>query len=144
MHQCDVGHGMSHGPIGAGKSTIGAYMIARSFKTPGMQVFCFDKGMSSYILTKACGGQDWDLGNDKINAAPLINIDHQTEREWAHGYVSALLRLALDRNLEPLEDDAVWLALELLAGRRGTSAPSPHFKGCCRTPCSRRRSAATR
>jgi type IV secretion system protein VirB4 len=57
------------------------------------------------------------LGNDVIRAAPLINIDQLVEREWAHWYICTLLRLALDRNLDPGEDDAVWRGLELLAGR---------------------------
>ena len=69
------------------------------------------------LASKACGGEHWDLGNDVIRASPLINIDQLVEREWAHWYVCTLLRLALGRNLDPLEDDAVWRALELLAGR---------------------------
>ena len=115
LHVSDVGHGLGLGPIGTGKSTLAAYIIAQSFKIPNMQVFVFDKGLSSFILTKACGGEHWDLGNDVIRAAPLINIDQLVEREWAHWYVSTLLKLGLGRNLDPLEDEAVWRALELLA-----------------------------
>jgi type IV secretion/conjugal transfer VirB4 family ATPase len=117
LHVSDVGHGLALGPIGAGKSTLASYIIAQSFKIPNMQVFAFEKGLSAYILTKACGGEHWDLGNDVIHAAPLINMDQLVEREWAHGYVCTLLKLSLGRNLEPLEDEAVWRALELLAGR---------------------------
>jgi type IV secretion system protein VirB4 len=113
-HVSDVGHGIIVGPIGAGKSTIIDFMIAQSFRIPDMQVFVFDKGYSSFILTKACGGQHWDLGNDMISAAPLINVDQDIEREWADGYVSALTRAALRRDLTPIEDDALWRALELL------------------------------
>jgi type IV secretion system protein VirB4 len=100
--------------VGTGKSTILDLMIAQSFRIPGMQVFVFDKGYSSFILTKACGGQHWDLGNDHLSAAPLINVDQEVEREWAHGYLSALLRISLGRDLQPVEDDAVWRALELM------------------------------
>jgi type IV secretion system protein VirB4 len=116
-HVGDVGHGLIIGPIGSGKSTIIDFMIAQSFRIPGVQVFVFDKGYSSFVLTRACGGHHWDLGNDPISAAPLINVDQDIERDWAHGYVSALLRIALNRVLEPLEDEAVWRALELLSGR---------------------------
>ena len=70
-HVSDVGHGIIIGPIGSGKSTFIDFMIAQSFRIPDMQVFVFDKGYSSFILTKACGGQHWDLGNDPISAAPL-------------------------------------------------------------------------
>lgn len=115
LHVSDVGHGLGLGPIGAGKSTLAAYIIAQSFKIPNMQVFVFDKGLSSYVLTKACGGEHWDLGNDVVRAAPVINVDQPVEREWAQGYVCTLLKLALGRNLDPREDEAVWRALELLA-----------------------------
>jgi type IV secretion system protein TrbE len=113
-HVSDVGHGIIVGPVGTGKSVILDLMIAQSFRIPDMQGFVFDKGYSSFILTKACGGQHWDLGNDPISAAPLINVDQEIEREWAHGYVAALSRIALSRDLAPVEDDAVWRALELL------------------------------
>lgn len=113
-HVSDVGHGLMVGPIGAGKSTLIDFMIAQSFRIPDMQVFVFDKGYSSFILTKACGGQHWDLGNDPISAAPLIGVDQDIEREWAHGYISALLRIALGRDLAPVKDDAGWRALELM------------------------------
>lgn len=118
MHVSDVGSGVILGPVGGGKSTLGNYMAAQSFKIPEMQTFVFDKGRSFYVLTKACGGEHWDLGNDHIKAAPLIDIDQQGEREWAHDYIAALLRLALNRNLFPEEDDALWRALQLLAGRQ--------------------------
>jgi type IV secretion system protein VirB4 len=114
-HVSDVGDGAIFGPIGSGKTTLIDFMIAQSFKIERMQVFVFDRGLGSYVLTKAAGGQHWHLGNDPMSAAPLINIDQETEREWAHGYISTLLRIALDRVLLPLEDDALWRALELLA-----------------------------
>jgi type IV secretion system protein TrbE len=116
-HVSDVGHGVIIGPVGSGKSTLAAFIMAQAFRVPNMQVFAFDKGYSSFILTKACGGQHWDLGNDVINAAPLINIDQEVEREWAHGYVSNLIRIALTRDLTAREDDDVWQALVLLSGR---------------------------
>lgn len=118
--ESDVGHGAIFGPVGTGKSTLVNYMAAQSFKIPNMQVFVFDKGRSSFVLTKACGGQHWDLGNDFIPAAPLINIDQEVERQWAHGYVTRLLQIALGHELQPLEDDALWRALELLGGRPRT------------------------
>jgi type IV secretion system protein TrbE len=115
--ESDVGHGAILGPTGMGKTTLADFMIAQSFKIPEMQAFVFDRGLGSYLLTKAAGGQHWHLGNDPISAAPLINIDQEIEREWAHSYITALLRLALNRALSPLEDEALWRALELLANR---------------------------
>jgi type IV secretion system protein TrbE len=115
MGDGDVGNGMGLGPIGAGKSTLADYMIAQSFKIPRMQSFTFEKGRSAYILTKACGGEHWDLGNDRLRAAPLINVDDEAERQWTHGYVRTLLRLSMGRELDPAEDEALWRKLELLA-----------------------------
>jgi type IV secretion system protein VirB4 len=114
-HVSDVGHGLVMGNIGSGKSTLLDLIMAQAFRVPEMQVFCFDKGYSSFILTKACGGQHWDLGNDEISAAPLIGVDQKAEQDWAHGYVTALLRLSLNRPLVPPEDAAVWRAIELMA-----------------------------
>jgi type IV secretion system protein TrbE len=115
MHVSDVGHGIGCGQIGSGKSTLNCYMIAQFQKFLRAQVFAFEKGRSAYVLTKAAGGEHWDLGNDTIRAAPLIGIDQLVEREWAHGYIVILLRLALHRELTPAEDEALWRALELLA-----------------------------
>jgi type IV secretion system protein VirB4 len=114
-HVSDIGHGAIFGIVGAGKSTLLQFMIAQAFKILGMQVFVFDRGMSSFILTKALGGEHCHFGNDRISAAPLINVDQEIERQWAHGYMVTLLRMALDRPLSPTEDDALWRALELLA-----------------------------
>jgi type IV secretion/conjugal transfer VirB4 family ATPase len=113
----DVGNGVVASPIGSGKTTLANFMNAQFAKIPHSQAFVFEKGMGAFVLTKAMGGEHWDLGNQRINAAPLINVDQPVEREWAHGYVSALLRMALGRQLSPLEDEALWRALELLAGR---------------------------
>jgi type IV secretion system protein TrbE len=115
LHVSDVGAGAIFGPIGTGKTTLFGFMIAQSFKVPGMQVFVFDRGLGSFVLTKAAGGQHWHLGEDAISAAPLINVDQEVEREWAHGYVSTLLQIALNRPLSLLEGEALWRALELLA-----------------------------
>lgn len=117
FHVSDVGHGIIIGTVGAGKSTLLCYMIAQAFRIPEMQAFVFDKGRSFYALAKACGGEHWDLGEDVLKAAPLINVDQPVEAEWAHGYISYLLVKALKRDLRPLENDALWRAIELLAGR---------------------------
>jgi type IV secretion system protein VirB4 len=117
-HVSDVGHGGIFGPSGHGKTTLLDFMIAQAFKlSRTMQVFVFDQKLGSYLLTKAMGGEHWNLGVDQINAAPLINVDQELEREWAHDYIDTLLRIALDRQLLPDEDDALWRALELVAGQ---------------------------
>jgi len=112
-HVGDVGHNLVIGPVGAGKSTFLGVIEAQAFRVPDMQVFHFDKGYSSFILTKACGGDHFDIGEDEIAACPLIGVDDEGERTWAQEYLENLIQL---QNLKvlPQHRKALWRALELL------------------------------
>jgi type IV secretion system protein TrbE len=68
-------------------------MLAQFRRVPNAQVFWFDKGLSSYALTKAVVGTHWNLGDDDLAAAPLIGIDQPREFEWAQGFCERLLVL---------------------------------------------------
>lgn len=93
LHHGDVGHTMIIGPTGAGKSTLLGLILAQFRRVPRAQVFWFDKGFSSYALTKAVGGEHWSLGEDQLAAAPLAGIADPREAEWAQGFVERILRL---------------------------------------------------
>ena len=112
-HVGDVGHCLVIGPTGAGKSVLLGTTIAQAFRVPGMQVFNFDKGYSSFVLTKACGGDHLDIGEDEIAACPLIGVDDEGERTWAQEYLEALLQLQ-NVKISPPQRKALWRALELL------------------------------
>jgi type IV secretion system protein VirB4 len=112
-HIGDVGHCLVIGPTGAGKSVLLCTTIAQAFRVPAMQVFNFDKGYSSFVLTKACGGDHLDIGEDEIAACPLIGVDNEGERTWAQEYLEALLQLQ-NMKTSPPQRKALWRALELL------------------------------
>src|SRR5271166_2439632 len=112
-HVGDVGHGLVIGPTGGGKSVFLGTTIAQAYRVPGMQVFNFDKGYSSFVLTKACGGDHLDIGEEEIAACPLIGVDDEGERTWAQEYLEALLQLQ-NVKVSPPQRKALWRALELL------------------------------
>ena len=112
-HIGDVGHCLVIGPTGAGKSVLLCTTIAQAFRVLDMQVFNFDKGYSSFVLTKACGGDHLDIGEDEIAACPLIGVDNEGERTWAQEYLEALLQLQ-NVKISPPQRKALWRALELL------------------------------
>jgi type IV secretion system protein TrbE len=114
LHVGDVGHTLVFGPTGSGKSTLLALLMAQFFRYPNAQVFAFDKGYSSYVLTSAAGGNHYDLGLDDISFCPFALIDRDAERLWAHDWLELLLRLQ-NVTLLPEYRKALWRALELLA-----------------------------
>jgi len=61
LHVSDLGHTIVVGPSSAGKSTLLGLIAAQWFRYPNAQVFFFDKGYSSWMLTQAVGGEFYDL-----------------------------------------------------------------------------------
>jgi type IV secretion system protein TrbE len=89
IHVGEVGHTMIVGPTGAGKSVLLNIIEAQFRKYKDAQIFIFDKGSSSRILTEAVGGNFYDLGNEKtaLSFQPLANIDDEKEREWVYEWL---------------------------------------------------------
>jgi len=91
LHVGDVGHSLLLGKTRGGKSTALAFMIAQWLRYPKSQIFAFDKGYSMYVLTKACGGQHYDLGGErsKLSFCPLYEIQSEVDRaagaDWVRG-----------------------------------------------------------
>jgi type IV secretion system protein VirB4 len=92
LHVSDLGHTAMCGPSGAGKSTFLGMVAAQWFRYPGAQVFAFDKGYSLYVLTKAAGGEFYDIAGEKTHLAfcPLQEIDSDADLAWAVGWLEAL------------------------------------------------------
>src|SRR5438552_5227879 len=95
LHVSDVGHTLIVGPSGAGKSTALGLIAAQWFRYPRAQVFFFDKGYSSWMLTQAVGGEFYDLAGEKTDLAfcPLREIDSDTDLTWAVAWLEDLCRL---------------------------------------------------
>ena len=83
------------GPSGCGKSTLLGLLAAQWFRYPRSQVFAFDRGYSMWMLTKAVGGEFYDLAgpNSDLAFCPLRDIDSDSEVAWAAGWIENLCEL---------------------------------------------------
>jgi type IV secretion system protein VirB4 len=95
LHVNDLGHTLVCGPSGAGKSTLLGLLAAQWFRYPRAQVFAFDRGYSLYVLTHATVGEFYDLAGPTSELAfcPLKQIDTDSDRIWAVGWIEALCNL---------------------------------------------------
>lgn len=116
LHVGDVGHTAVLGPTGAGKSTLLGLIAAQFFRYPDAQVFFFDKGYSSYIMSTAAGGAHYDiLGEDSaLTFYPLQSIDTPQELAWAADWVETLFALQ-GAKVDVFTRKAIFEALTLLA-----------------------------
>ncbi|CAL7891115.1 VirB4 family type IV secretion/conjugal transfer ATPase [Fusobacterium necrophorum] len=74
LHQGDVGHTAVFGQTGGGKSVLLNTIAAQFKKYKDSQVFFFDKGGSSRVLTENIGGLFHDLGEYTVAFQPLREI----------------------------------------------------------------------
>jgi type IV secretion/conjugal transfer VirB4 family ATPase len=90
----DVGHTLIFGPTGAGKSTLLSFMAVQWLRYNQAQVFIFDKGSSSRVITECVGGSFFSVGAKSTGLCfqPLKNIDQETERIWASEWLGELLQ----------------------------------------------------
>ncbi len=97
LHVGDVGHTLVLGPTGTGKSTLLALLAAQVRRYPGVTVFAFDKGRSMEALTRAVGGQHFDIAGEQTGSslcfAPLANLDRPGELGWAEDWIGTLMAL---------------------------------------------------
>lgn len=115
LHVGDVGHTFVVGPTGSGKSVFLNMIELHFLKYPDARIFIFDKAASSRAVTKAVGGNFYNLlHTDKLAFQPLANIDDQTERVWAQNWIIGYLE---DQKLEisAAEKDMIWTTLGSLA-----------------------------
>src|SRR5260370_35898556 len=84
LHVRDLGHTMMFGPTASGKSTHLALILAQLRRYKGMRIFAFDKGMSLYALTKALGGDHYQIAEDaeRLTLAPLQYLKTRGNRSW--------------------------------------------------------------
>ena len=97
LHIGDLGHTLMLGPTGSGKSTALALIAAQFRRYQGATVFAFDKGNSLEPLTRAIGGQHYNVAGDSEESelcfSPLAQINQPGELGWAEDWVGALLEL---------------------------------------------------
>ena len=95
LHVRDLGHTFMFGPTGAGKSTHLALIAAQLRRYKNMSVYCFDKGLSMYPLTKAVGGQHFTVAGDDEALAfcPLQFLESKSDRAWALEWLCTMVEL---------------------------------------------------
>lgn len=96
LHVDDVGHCLVFGPTGSGKSTLLALIAAQFRRYEKAQIFCFDKGRSLLPLTRAAGGNHYEVGaGGRCQPAfcPLSQLSTPADRAWASEWVETLLAM---------------------------------------------------
>ena len=114
LHIGDVGHSFIIGPTGAGKSVLIGMIAAEFAKYDNSQIFIFDKGRSSKILTTLCGGDFFDLGNYELSFQPLADIDISSEKEFARDWLINIFE-AENIVVTPALKEKIWVALTNLS-----------------------------
>lgn len=116
LHVGDVGHFLTTGWTGAGKSTkLNAFRLAHRARHPQGQVFSLDKGRSSKVLTLALGGRFVDFGataGEGVAVQPLRFLEDVRDRTWAYAWIMAILKAAdPERAKDPELENEVSAAL---------------------------------
>lgn len=95
LHVRDLGHTFMFGPTGAGKSTHLALIAAQLRRYSGMSIYCFDKGLSMYPLTRAVGGQHFTVAGDdeSLSFCPLQFLHTKGDRSWALEWICLMVEL---------------------------------------------------
>jgi len=96
----DVGNTFIFGPVGSGKSTLIATLIASATKYPDANIICIDKQLSSRAFMVAAGGYYVEPGKDDVAFQPLSELLDPatcTEAEfieslmWCQQFIEGLL-----------------------------------------------------
>ncbi len=122
LHVRDLGHTIMFGPTGAGKSTALATLIVQFLRYEGMTVYAFDKGMSLYVLTRACGGRHCMISGDgdPLRFAPLQYLQTAGDRAWAAEWLESVLELN-GVTATPAQHNEIVRTLINMAGSGGKS-----------------------
>ncbi|MDR6671239.1 conjugal transfer protein TrbE [Rhizobium sp. 1399] len=94
LHVGDLGHTLIFGPTGSGKSTLLALIAAQFRRYLDSQIFAFDKGRSMYPLTRAVGGDFYDVGaSEDLAFCPLKDLDTDADKAWASEWLETLIEM---------------------------------------------------
>ncbi|MBV9038019.1 MAG: hypothetical protein JO182_26260, partial [Acidobacteriaceae bacterium] len=123
LHVEDRGHTFITGPQGSGKTTLQALIIAQFFRLSSeARVFAFDKQKTLYTLTKALGGDYYDLtpGNNQLRFCPLQYLEDDLDQALASSYIAMLCSLnglTVDADRQEVINDGIKLLIDRHYGR---------------------------
>jgi len=118
----DVRHTLVIGGTGGGKSTllgfVGLQFARYHDETRPAQVYVIESGRAGYVSTAAGGGVHYHFGDPEtgLSLQPLRGVDTPAEAEWAHGWLTTLLRLQ-GLAVDPQHQQQLWSAVEALAAQ---------------------------
>lgn len=116
LHNGDVGHTLIVGATGTGKSVLLNTIAANFRKYKDSKIFVFDKSASSRVLSKAVGGNYYNLlvDSDSIAFQPLADIDNEVEKTWC---LEWLVNYLSGQNIPitPKEREIIQTALDSVA-----------------------------
>lgn len=118
----DVRHALVVGSTGSGKSVLLAFLALQfaRYHAAGRpaQVYVIESGLAGYVPTLAAGGVHYHFGDPDhgLSLQPLRDVDTPGEAEWAHGWLTTVLRLQ-GLGVEPHHERELWTALEALAAQ---------------------------
>lgn len=115
LHVRDLGHTIILGPTGSGKSTALATIAAQFRRYKGMTIFAFDKGMSLYPLTSACGGRHFVVETGSgLNFCPLQFLAAPEDIAWAQDWIESVLGVN-GVSVDPAQRNEIQSALKSMA-----------------------------
>lgn len=115
LHVRDLGHTIILGPTGSGKSTALATLAAQFRRYKGMTIFAFDKGMSLYPLTSACGGRHFVVETGSgLNFCPLQFLATPEDIAWAQDWIESVLGVN-GVSVDPAQRNEIQAALKSMA-----------------------------
>jgi len=119
LHVGDRGHTAITGPTGSGKTTLAALTCVQYLRFPHSQVFCFDKKKTLYTLTKAIGGDFYDLGAaNSLRFCPLQYLETEADIAWAQKYIEMLCTVN-GLSVTPAHRNAISETTQEMAGQAG-------------------------
>jgi type IV secretion system protein VirB4 len=96
LHVDDIGHTAIFGPTGSGKSTLLDLLAIQFLRYKNASVYYFDKGYSSYIITRGVNGSHIDImgPTQKLNLMPFkFILNGKSELTWAADYTAILCKM---------------------------------------------------
>ena len=115
----DVGHTLVLGPTGSGKSYFLSFLALQFLRQKGAQVFFFDKGKSSFDITKKVGGSFFDIKD----------LSFQVLKDggaFCHEFILDLLESEAVLITSEVKEE-VWKRLKILAGLKSEERTLENF-----------------
>ena len=110
-----VGHTLTIGPTGGGKTTLFSFLIAQSMRHPKLKAFFFDRNKGAEIFTLATGGKYITMqGKEKNETNFLAHLNPLKMSDTAanRGFLRRWLSMISEQS-DPLSEDEIARAVSV-------------------------------